>query len=911
MKSLRYIFLVPFLMASIFGCAPRFEAEFDTLRMDYTEFTVSSDAEKVLVAIYYSGSWTASLSGGDSWATLDKTSGSGVTYNKVFLKKNTGPSRKTVITIKADNGDEMSVDLTQKQFSGAFLTFDRKEMELPADALTIETSFATNMSDDVVMPMFEGFISEEWKSEVTYTVSEAESLEDGSVRRVVTLSLAENTSGESREIVLPLQTVAADDSKFGDEIHIFQGADKAYLTMQDKMIVNKSESECSIALEHNLGALAEGLKLSVTYPGEAKDFLTGLVLKDGEVSFSVSEAEADRTADIAVTFEEYGLSLTAKTEFNQVYNLLPRQISAAELVALFSDSPQQYSPQDLYTDHVVMYVVGGAGNPNMDQNINIGPNEITTDENDRTVYMQDALENPTQGFRVKFADKADNTLSHGDCVKLHLEGCTLIKETSPERYTIDGLTGSNIVKESEGHTVVPSVRSISSLSPADVYTYCKLENMEFQVKEGAYTNVREYNAIQNAYNEGLPLNYTNPAASVSSYSQYAMDGAVSLMHDNSGKAIYALINMGCEWRREMDKTVPKGVGSVNGVIVHQEMPRWGGNVGTYSIRPLDKSSFEISETESSNYNVLAAWKVSSLNLNDYKWNDDGSYMKGTSSDTQLVQNKLHATQGQTSAVLYSENRMLQHNKATQRDYPIDLEYGYRGTDASDYTSYTSFGYSPTAIAFYANPSGWFKWDGNSTVSPTDAANNNGIVMEFSTESASGSVISVGFSIATGYLDRDSKDIYANVAWQSSTSFPVYWKVQYATSSDGENWSEYKDAVNEATGVSGFEMRSVPWTMNGDGSHAVHYAGSKIKLYTQHDTGFGLVPYRYSLSSDAFGKARVKVRIVPVSDVIMTYNSADNWNKGLTYAGQHSLADSKQTVNVNNSTVLEDVIIQYK
>ena len=517
MKSLRYIFLVPFLMASIFGCAPRFEAEFDTLRMDYTEFTVSSDAEKVLVAIYYSGSWTASLSGGDSWATLDKTSGSGVTYNKVFLKKNTGPSRKTVITIKADNGDEMSVDLTQKQFSGAFLTFDRKEMELPADALTIETSFATNMSDDVVMPMFEGFISEEWKSAVTYTVSEADSLEDGSVRRVVTLSLAENTSGESREIVLPLQMVAADDSKFGDEIHIFQGAEKAYLTMKDKMIVNKSESECSIALEHNLGALAEGLKLSVTYPGEAKDFLTGLVLKDGEVSFSVSEAEADRTADIAVTFEEYGLSLTAKTEFNQVYNLIPRQISAAELVALFSDSPQQYSPQDLYTDHVVMYVVGGAGNPNMDQNINIGPNEITTDENDRTVYMQDALENPTQGFRVKFADKADNTLSHGDCVKLHLEGCTLIKETSPERYTIDGLTGSNIVKESEGHTVVPAVRSISSLSPADVYTYCRLENMEFQIKDGAYTNVREYAAIRNVLTpETMTVNYKDDGATKNS-----------------------------------------------------------------------------------------------------------------------------------------------------------------------------------------------------------------------------------------------------------------------------------------------------------------------------------------------------------------------------------------------------------
>ena len=136
-------------------------------------------------------------------------------------------------------------------------------------------------------------------------------------------------------------------------------------------------------------------------------------------------------------------------------------------------------------------------------------------------------------------------------------------------------------------------------------------------------------------------------------------------------------------------------------------------------------------------------------------------------------------------------------------------------------------------------------------------------------------------------------------------------MQYATSSDGENWSEYKDAVNEATGVSEFEMRSVPWTMNGNATHAAHYAASKIARYTQHDTGFGLVPYRYSLSSDAFGKAKVKVRIVPVSDVIMVYNGENDWNRGLTFAGQRSVADSEQKVNVNNSTVLEDVIIQYR
>jgi hypothetical protein len=131
-----------------------------------------------------------------------------------------------------------------------------------------------------------------------------------------------------------------------------------------------------------------------------------------------------------------------------------------------------------------------------------------------------------------------------------------------------------------------------------------------------------------------------------------MDGAANLMYDQLGSTIYALINMGCEWRRSQ---VPAGAGNVSGVIVHQEMPRWGGNVGTYSIRPLDESDFNMSAV--SQWNTLAEWVMTegTTDENSYSWKhgvDNVDGYSGTKASI-LTQNKLCATNG-ASALIYSE-----------------------------------------------------------------------------------------------------------------------------------------------------------------------------------------------------------------------------------------------------------------
>ena len=869
MRKLHYILaiMVAFMAA---GCAPIFEESYDSLRLDYTEFSVSASAEKALVSIYYSGSWEAVLSDGTTWAQMEKISGTGITQNRILFLKNTGPVRKTVLTVTADNGTKWTVDVTQKGSSNSYLKFEANNIALPADALTIEVPFVTTMGDDYVLPMLQGFVTDEVSAIVTdHQVSEPEEIEEGTYRRKVTLTLSENQTGSSRTASLPLQMTSSDGTVYGEILKVVQDAEKAYIRATEKCVVNKNEAQHSFAFEHNLGYLAEDIALEIVYGSQEQNFIENATLAADMVKFNVSSTETDRTAEFKVVYAANGLDLSAVTEFIQVVNLMPRKISVTDLLALFVEGSQPYVPSDIYTDNVELYVVGGAGNPNMAQNINTGPNAITTEENDRTVYMQDAASGATQGFRIRFTDPEDNVFAHGDLVQLSLEGCTLKKESSPERYTIENVSATKVSKISEGNNIVPNVRSIATLAASDVYTYCTLENVEFQVKEGAYTNVREKAAIENP----LSIEGTTPA----------MDGAANLLYDNAGNAIYTLINMGCDWRRNK---VPSGTGNISGVVVHQQMPRWGGNVGTYSIRPLDKEDVQM-EDSASEWKTLAEWVLTKGTMDhlQYLWKGDYS---GEATAT-LKQNKMLATNG-ADAVLYSEN--LDGRTATTGLHqlaatPVTIAYGYRNlTEGSDGMS------KGTALTFWGNAAGWYQWNS------TSISGYNGIVMELSTENMSGSVVSVGFSTAAGYMKETA------LASQSSTSFPVYWTVEYST--DGTTWTQ---AANAATGKNGFEMRTVPATFTGE-SKAPHYGTKdKITVVTQSDMGFGYVPYRFLLPGSVLGQQSVKIRIRPSSDIIMCFNA--QWDAGIASAGLRAISQASQKTNVNHGIFMEDVMIQYK
>lgn len=537
----------------------------------------------------------------------------------------------------------------------------------------------------------------------------------------------------------------------------------------------------------------------------------------------------------------------------------------------------------------------------MDQNLNTGPNSITTDENDRTNYVQSM--DGRYGFRLKFATAADNVCLRGEQVKILLDGVTLSRESDPMRYTLRGVKAENIGKVAEASALEPKARTIATLTDDDIYTYCALSGLEFSVKEGAYTNVREYDAIGNPCNEGI-------AFPGSAQAQKAKDGAANLLYDGDNDAIYMLVNMNCGWRRT-GQSVPQGVGTVSGIVVHTPMERWGGNVGRYSIRPFDEGDIAIPRAAVSAYATLVEWRLDKavISVGAYKWNDNGTYTVGSAANsaTQLVQNRMHATTDNTGggARLYSENRMLNQTVTADRSYPIAIVHGYRGLNVSNYVSGdgTTMGMSKyTMLGFLGNVAGWYEWNGDTWTGRT-----NGIVMEFSTAGVGGSAAAVSFSTAAGKHSTNE----AACSWTNASSYPVYWKVEYATSADGVTWSDYTEAVNAATGKRGFEMRSLPWCINNGASRtSIYDTANQTGLYTQSDFGFGLVPYRFVLPAEVLGKAKVRVRISPSSDVIAT------WNTGI---GSYALGQTHRNLriartypfDIANGVYVEDLSIQYK
>ena len=408
---------------------------------------------------------------------------------------------------------------------------------------------------------------------------------------------------------------------------------------------------------------------------------------------------------------------------------------------------------------------------------------------------------------------------------------------------------------------------------------------------------------------GNPCN-ANLSFAGGTQAQKAKDGAANLLYDGDNDAIYMLVNMNCGWRRT-GRSVPQGVGTVSGIVVHTPMERWGGNVGRYSIRPFDEADIDIPRAAASAYATLVEWRLDKavISVGAYKWNDNGTYTVGSAANsaTQLVQNRMHATTDNTGggARLYSENRMLNQTVTADRSYPIAIVHGYRGLNVSNYVpgDGTTMGMSKyTMLGFLGNVAGWYEWNGDTWTGKT-----NGIVMEFSTAGVGGSAAAVSFSTAAGKHSTNE----AACSWTNASSYPVYWKVEYATSADGATWSDYTETVNAATGERGFEMRSLPWCINNSSTRtSVFDTANRSGVYTQSDFGFGLVPYRFVLPVEVLGKAKVRVRISPSSDVIATWNPGiDGYALGQTH--RNLRIARTYPFDIANGVYVEDLSIQYK
>ena len=240
------------------------------------------------------------------------------------------------------------------------------------------------------------------------------------------------------------------------------------------------------------------------------------------------------------------------------------------------------------------YILGLAINDPKNANLEVNPQltwqTVDQTENDKTSYLESI--DGTYGLRAE-----DNNLPKAATVKISLSGLTLKRENSPVRYTLSDITSNSIVEIVKDETVEIPIkeRNINTLTDADVYTYVTLKDCEFPLNFGSYGNMHDAFAT---YSDIVVKGNTN---------QCRCDCCPRLIRDKNGKTMNLLLNAQVGWRRA--GRVPQGSGTISGIVVHSELPRWGGNIGTYQLRPLSLEDFLMTPNENEGFSAkLVSWE---------------------------------------------------------------------------------------------------------------------------------------------------------------------------------------------------------------------------------------------------------------------------------------------------------------
>ena len=813
-------------LAGLFAvaCADTFEERYD-LAVNTDRYSVTAEAGKLPVTVYCSGAWTAQLTAESAWATLDRTAGSGITTIRLNYADNPGLTRSVGVVLRG-SGLEKTVTVVQKAgITAPELIFLSKDLAFANGAYKGTAAFETNLPDellrDVVPAVTYAAEGDAWISDVVYHADDEEAGETEiplARRGLITFATAANATGEPRTATVGFSVTDADGNVFGDSFTVTQSADEARITLADDVAPIEGGRR-AVAFSTNLGALLAEMKVEVTYADPTvADFISDVELGAGELTYAITANEGveKRYATITVSCADLaGGVVSASSNITQRVTAQPREVSFADLRALFTAEDKSYASDEDHIDYLLCRVIGDAGNPNMDQNLNTGPNSITTDENDCTNYVQSL--DGRYGFRLRFDTPEDNVLARGTRLSLSLSGTVLTREENPERYTISSLVGENMVESAAGEAIPVKQRRISELTDDDVYTFVSLENTEFLFKEGSYANVYENYSLSSDVNASQTGNNNR------------MDGWASLLMDDAGNSIYAPVNMLCLWRRS-GQGVPQGTGTTHGIVVHNELPRYG-NVGRYQIRVLDESGFGMEWAGESAYTEFAEWDG-----NPHKYSF-GTYAKFNS---RYAYNRLESitpsddiSSGKTvpNAELFCEN----HVETTAAEaWPIAGTGNYNNPEVG------SLGTSLTCKAYFvkAGVKGWYRWEGNEVVGY------NGLRMEFSTASLNGSHMLLGFSFAAGTISATT-----------SKTYPAHWCVEYSV----DGGQSYTLCPSAATGADYVHLRSLPWW---DAS----LAGNRYN--TCSSAGIGLTDHLFRLPAEVFGRERVMVRIRPY-DKVMT------------------------------------------
>ena len=457
-----------------------------------------------------------------------------------------------------------------------------------------------------------------------------------------------------------------------------------------------------------------------------------------------------------------------------------------------------------------LVVVSECQNENVALNPNTNFRTVDMTMTKRTAYVQEP--DGSRGMRIVFDRQGYNDLQRYDIILLDVNGGRLNVNKSTGSITVTGLSPLAVVSRKSGteQNVPVKEKFISELTDDDIFTLVTLKDMEFAFKDGAIINIKEnYGQYVEKYHKEYKKEIN-----------YRMDGGRAMLKDAHGNAIGMGVNTRCDWRRDGDG-VPQGSGKVTGLLLDEQMRRYGSYTGRYLIRPLSRDDIKIDpKKKSSVWTMLTGWILDGQAGKTLDFENAGP------SESPQVGDRVLSDVGARSYMWTDSGAKM-----------------YTTSDWNNITSARQGAVWHGAIMFDCMAHEWFRWN-----NAGEAQSTNSIFLEFSAKKVKpGQKMQLCFEMTAG-----------DVNMVNSWGYPARWMVQYSL--DGV---EFKTLDEACTGEDSFSLRPLPcWCKKVN-------TGKYDKTFnTQYDFCLGSQGHVFNLPDEAAGQDKVLIRLAPAG--VMSY-----------------------------------------
>ncbi|MBD1426476.1 DUF5689 domain-containing protein [Sphingobacterium arenae] len=382
------------------------------------------------------------------------------------------------------------------------------------------------------------------------------------------LAYDENNTVDPRTVEFFIVTTK--DGKY-HKIELTQLATDPILELdQEEIEVGSRSRTHEIKLNTNIPAA--GISIEVLYEEEeGSNWIAGINVGAETLTFqtALNTIEEERVATIILSYGN-----TSNDDVEDVWSTI-----TVTQMASGNDGPPELRDFD-YVKELPLGVI--------DENISVMGNIVSTGVSDNfrknTYIIQD--ENSSA-----FAFEAIGSLPLNQYDKVHLllDGASIetFEDGGTSYRVIKNISAANVLTREPDPSFSPKKLRINELTDDHVLALVILQDVEFAIPHGGYSNFHEYYTTQ-------------------SYADYATKHYPAPIRDIQGDNMYLITNRAVTYRRN---SVPKGSGAITGLVV-KVLDSAYGDLGEYSIRHLKESAIAIDPNQANGFsNILVEWEL--------------------------------------------------------------------------------------------------------------------------------------------------------------------------------------------------------------------------------------------------------------------------------------------------------------